>query len=372
MQYDGRDLSLNYDSPRELREFLERRGIALKKRWGQNFMVSRAARERLVSLLAPVQGERVWEIGPGLGSMTELLVARGASLLLFEVDWAFVHYLAARFSDREKVDIVAGDFLKTWRDHASPDGLPDAVFGNLPYRAAATIIGDLLEKGAAPSRMVVTVQKEVALRMAARASTPEYSGFSVLCQAFCVTKYEGALAPGAFYPPPAVQSAAVTLERRWPGHPSGTAGDPGNRGADSKAKTASARTPSAKTPAAKGAEAEGPAPQRRGSEGRAAGEPVTASDDPPVADPPLLAALVRMLFAARRKTMLNNVRSHYRASAAGHAAGRAALPASAELVTAAAEDVGIDLRQRAEELPPRLFVRLANRVSDLGSPATGR
>ena len=67
---------MNPDSPAEIRALLQERGLSLKKRWGQNFLVNRGARERLVSLLAPEPQETIWEIGPGLGSMTADLVDR--------------------------------------------------------------------------------------------------------------------------------------------------------------------------------------------------------------------------------------------------------------------------------------------------------
>ncbi len=74
---------MNFDSPAEIRALLKERGLALKKRWGQNFLVNRGARQRLVEILAPLPRETVWEIGPGLGSMTELLAGfAGAGLCL--------------------------------------------------------------------------------------------------------------------------------------------------------------------------------------------------------------------------------------------------------------------------------------------------
>ena len=84
---------MNPDSPAEIRALLADRGLALKKRWGQNFLVNRGARERLVALLDPAQGQRVWEIGPGLGSMTGLLLARALRVVAFEVDRGLCRYL---------------------------------------------------------------------------------------------------------------------------------------------------------------------------------------------------------------------------------------------------------------------------------------
>ncbi|HUX12063.1 MAG TPA: rRNA adenine N-6-methyltransferase family protein, partial [Spirochaetia bacterium] len=88
-----KDDPLDFDSPRAISAFLAERSIALKKRWGQNFMVNRAAREKIVSLLHPQQDETVWEVGPGLGAMTALLAPRVGRLILFEIDWALIRHL---------------------------------------------------------------------------------------------------------------------------------------------------------------------------------------------------------------------------------------------------------------------------------------
>lgn len=204
---------IDYDSPRAISGVLAEHGIALKKRWGQNFMVNRGARKRIVELLSPQQTEVVWEIGPGLGAMTALLVPKAGRIVLFEIDWALVRILQERFSEDRRVRIVAGDALATWRQVSEEEGVPAALFGNLPYRSAAMLVGSLLENGAVPGRMVFTVQKEVALRMQAGAGSPNYSGFSALCQAYCSVRTAGDLQPGSFFPAPEVVSTVVMLHR---------------------------------------------------------------------------------------------------------------------------------------------------------------
>ncbi len=209
----GKGEPLDFDSPRAISAFLAERNIALKKRWGQNFMVNRAAREKIVNLLQPQQDETVWEVGPGLGAMTTLLAPRAGRLVLFEIDWALVHHLESVFAGNSRVRIQAGDVMTTWKKVSAEEGLPAALFGNLPYRSAAVLIGSLLESGLVPNRLVFTVQKEVAGRMAAQTGTANYSGYSVLCQAHCRVRPSGDLAPGAFYPAPEVNSTIVILEK---------------------------------------------------------------------------------------------------------------------------------------------------------------
>jgi len=203
---------VNYDSPAEIRAELEQRGLALKKRWGQNFLINRGARESLVQRLFLKEGDSVWEIGPGLGAMTELVLGTGASCLAFEIDRGLCRYLEDAFGERNGFTLVPGDFVKTWRQALLAHGPPGLLLGNLPYRSASLMIAEVIEGGLRPRRAVLTVQREAAERMCAKPRLKSYSSFSVLCQAVFTTKMLGDLRPGSFYPPPEVVSTVVELE----------------------------------------------------------------------------------------------------------------------------------------------------------------
>jgi 16S rRNA (adenine1518-N6/adenine1519-N6)-dimethyltransferase len=202
----------DYDSPRAIKALLESRGMSAQKRFGQNFLVNRGARERIASFLALSPGARIWEIGPGIGAMTAAIAATGASLTLFEIDKGFIGLLGELFG--EKASIVEGDVLKTWRGAYAAQGMPDIVFGNLPYNAAGAIIADFAESGFVPPRMVFCVQKEGAERMAAKPGGKNYSSFSVLCQSRFQVESLMRLKPTSFYPEPQVESAVVRLTPR--------------------------------------------------------------------------------------------------------------------------------------------------------------
>jgi 16S rRNA (adenine1518-N6/adenine1519-N6)-dimethyltransferase len=208
----------DYDSPTALKAFLDGRGMAMQKKFGQNFMVNRAHRERLVDALKIEQGTVVWEIGPGLGAMTASILDRGAALTVFEIDRGFCVALRDFFADRANFSLVEGDVLKNWPDASARSGQPACLFGNLPYNIAAAIVGDMISAGMRFERIVVTVQKEVALRMAARPGTEDYSSFSVLCQWAYRVEPLMDLAAGSFWPRPNVTSRAVLMTRRddWP------------------------------------------------------------------------------------------------------------------------------------------------------------
>lgn len=209
----------DYDSPSALKTFLETRDMAMQKKFGQNFMVNRASRERLVDALGISEGTSVWEIGPGLGAMTESILSRGAQLSVFEIDRGFCTVLREIFADRKNFTLIEGDVLKNWHKAVLESGIPSRLFGNLPYNIAAAIIGDMISEGIRFDTVVITVQKEVALRMAAKPGTEDYSSFSVLCQwAYDVFPLMD-LASGSFWPRPNVTSRAVKMTKKdsWPG-----------------------------------------------------------------------------------------------------------------------------------------------------------
>jgi len=201
-----------FDSPSELRSFLSDRGFALKKRFGQNFLIDPNVRRRILSELNLHPGERVWEIGPGLGAMTELILNQGVVLRCYEIDHGFVRILKERYGDRAGFSIVPGDVVKTWKSFQSE--VPSKVFGNLPYASGAALIGDFLENRFVPGYWVFMVQKEVARRMIAPPSSAEYSSFSVLCQSFSQIQLLFDVSPEAFYPRPQVVSTLIRMVER--------------------------------------------------------------------------------------------------------------------------------------------------------------
>jgi 16S rRNA (adenine1518-N6/adenine1519-N6)-dimethyltransferase len=200
------------NSPSALRAFLEAEGLALKKRWGQNFMVSPGARRRISDTLDPGGSDTVWEVGPGIGSITAALAPAAGALTVFEIDHGLIRVLRRRFGD--SITIVPGDAVKTLPQQLGA-GAPDLFCGNLPYSSAAAIISVLLETGAGSGgcrRLVATVQREVAGRMVAAPGSKAYSPLTVLCSLSGVPRHVMDLAAGSFYPPPGVVSAVVAIE----------------------------------------------------------------------------------------------------------------------------------------------------------------
>ncbi|MDR2922980.1 MAG: 16S rRNA (adenine(1518)-N(6)/adenine(1519)-N(6))-dimethyltransferase RsmA [Treponema sp.] len=200
----------NFNSPAELRAFLDEKALGMRKKFGQNFLINPAIRQALADALEAEEGESVWEIGAGLGAMTSLLLEKGLCVRAFEIDQGFIGLLNELFSANDNFTLIEGDVLKTWHDQ------PPAryLLGNLPYNIAATLLADLIVKRRFFSRIVVTVQREVAARMAAAPGSPEYSSFSVLCASAYDVEPLMVIKGSSFYPRPNVDSQAVLMDLR--------------------------------------------------------------------------------------------------------------------------------------------------------------
>lgn len=207
----------DYNSPSSLKAFLEDNSMSMQKKFGQNFLVNGDARKKIVNSLELSPDMSVWEVGPGLGSMTGEILSCGAKLTVFEIDRGFVKMLKDFYSkeiDSGNLTIIEGDVLKTWKKQCDAAGIPDRFFGNLPYNIAAAIIGDTIEQNVRFDKVVVTVQKEVAQRMTSAPGTGDYSSFSILCQWAYDVETVMDLAGGNFWPRPNVDSRAVVMTKR--------------------------------------------------------------------------------------------------------------------------------------------------------------
>lgn len=213
----------DYNSSAQIKTFLEQNGFAMQKKFGQNFLLNENARKKIIDCLDVNQNTLVWEVGPGLGCMTEEILTRGASLTVFEIDKGFAHCVSEFFDEykqKDKFSVVEGDVLKTWKNELSSFSqktskeVPDRFFGNLPYNIAATLIAETIEKGIRFEKCVFTVQKEVAKRMNAKPGSEDYSSFSILCSwAYEISNIID-LGPANFWPKPNVDSRAVLFTKR--------------------------------------------------------------------------------------------------------------------------------------------------------------
>ena len=204
--------NLNYDSVKEVISVLESEGLAMSKKFGQNFLIDHNARESIREKIAYKENLSAWEIGPGMGAITSLVLNSGIKVKAFEIDKGFCRLLKERaFSDEANFTLIEGDALKTI---ANQSEIPDIIYGNLPYNVGSIIIARLIENSILPERMVYTLQREVVERICAKENSDDYSSFSVLCQIDYKPTLSFVIRKGCFYPEPQVESAVVVMEKR--------------------------------------------------------------------------------------------------------------------------------------------------------------
>ena len=207
----------DYNSVSVLKEILSSNSMAMQKKFGQNFLINENARIKLIDALSVDSSETVWEVGPGLGAMTSEILRRGAKLKVFEIDKGFIQLLKVFFQEEIKsgqLQIIEGDVLKTWKEVFKNSGFPSRFFSNLPYNIAASLFADFIEENVRFERGVITVQKEVAMRMMAKPKSADYSSFSVLCQWAYNIEFLMDLAGGNFWPKPNVDSSYVVFTKK--------------------------------------------------------------------------------------------------------------------------------------------------------------
>jgi 16S rRNA (adenine1518-N6/adenine1519-N6)-dimethyltransferase len=199
-----------YPSPRAL---LEKHGLRAKKSWGQNFLGDEVILDHIARLAVEREGERVVELGAGLGHLTARLVARGARVVAVERDRDMARVLRAELGGR--AEIVEADAARLELGRIAGGGRV-AVVGNLPYHLTSPILFSLLDQAGAVSRAVLLVQREVAERLAAAPGSRDFGILSVLLQREAEVTIERIVPPGAFLPPPKVESALVRAAFRPP------------------------------------------------------------------------------------------------------------------------------------------------------------
>lgn len=178
------------------------------KRLGQHFLADPRILRAIVDALAPAGGDVVVEIGPGRGALTDLLVQSAARVVAVEIDRALAAVLSKHYAGVPNVRVVHADVLEM--DLGELAGGSYLLAGNVPYYITTPIIFHALA-GALPVRAVFLVQREVAERMVAEPGTGGYGALSVNVQALASVEIVARVPPGAFRPPPAVDSAVIRL-----------------------------------------------------------------------------------------------------------------------------------------------------------------
>jgi 16S rRNA (adenine1518-N6/adenine1519-N6)-dimethyltransferase len=264
-----------------------------KRSLGQNFLSGSHYPRRIVAAVSPQAGETIVEIGPGHGALTKLLIESGARLIAIELDTELIPALQSQFGSHDNFRLIEGDALKVEVCEAIGPSERARVVANLPYNISTPILQRLIEQRRCISEMTLMLQREVVERIVAEPGGKEYGYLSVITQMYCEAVSLFDVPPGAFRPAPKVWSSVARLRMR-------------------------------ERPAAA------------------------------VRDEALFIELTKVLFAQRRKTMLNNLR-----------AGKTRLGLTpgvqiAELL----ETLGLDPRRRGETLSIAELARLADAIHE--------
>lgn len=181
-----------------------------KKRFGQHFLHDTQVIERIIHALAPKPGDHVVEIGPGRGALTLPLLRRHGHLTAIEFDRDLIAPLRAAAAPLGALELIVADVLKVDFTALAAGGTLRLV-GNLPYNISSPILFHALAHAGAIADMHFMLQKEVVERMASGPGNKVYGRLSVMLQALCEVTPLFTIGPGAFQPPPKVDSAVVRL-----------------------------------------------------------------------------------------------------------------------------------------------------------------
>lgn len=263
-----------------------------KRSLGQNFLVGSHYPRRIVDSVAPRAGETIIEIGPGQGALTGLLVESGARVIAIELDHDLIPRLLQSFSRRENFRLVEADAMRVDYCELIAPETSARVVANLPYYISTPILQRLIKHRRCLSEMTLMLQREVVERITASPGGREYGFLSVLAQFYCEVERLFDVPPGAFRPAPKVHSSVLRLRAR--------------------ARTAA------------------------------------------VKDEDLFIELTKVLFAQRRKTILNNLRAGWSKLGLADEAG----------IFAPLASIGLDPMRRAETLAVEEIARLADAIID--------
>lgn len=200
-------------SPSGVRAWIAAHEFLPSKVLGQNFLIDGNILRIMVETAEIGSEDRVLEIGPGLGIVTELLAAQAQQVVAIEKDHRLFKHLSAAFSEQPKLSLLHADALDLNLEDLIREHRLNKMVANLPYSVASRIMVELFMVTPGLDRMVITVQLEVAERMCARVDTPDYGLLSIWAQLDYEAKIAKRISPSCFHPRPQVTSAIVSLRR---------------------------------------------------------------------------------------------------------------------------------------------------------------
>lgn len=196
---------MTYTSRKELIQILNKEGFHADKKLGQNFLTCNGALKKIINAANIKKGELVYEIGPGLGFLTQALLNAGAKVHSVEVDRKIADYLEKHFADNKNFELEKGNILKAKLPHSRYK-----LVANIPYNITSPILRYFLQAPTRPTLIVLLVQKEVAEKICEKEGS--HSMLSLQTQIFGKPQIIAKVGKGKFYPSPKVDSAIIKIE----------------------------------------------------------------------------------------------------------------------------------------------------------------
>ncbi|QSQ08542.1 Ribosomal RNA small subunit methyltransferase A [Koleobacter methoxysyntrophicus] len=209
--------SLKLTSPGVINKIVREYNFRFSKGLGQNFLADENILNKIINSAMLVPGDRVLEIGAGIGTLTREISSRAEKVVAVEIDKDLIPILEENLKGRENIQIINGDILKLNLRELEKiyfGGKPFKVIANLPYYITTPIIMTLLEEGLNLQLMVFTLQKEVAERLTASPGTKAYGALTVAVNYYCHCEIISTVSRNVFFPKPGVDSAIIRLKMR--------------------------------------------------------------------------------------------------------------------------------------------------------------
>ena len=195
-----------------IRQELKEYGLIPRKRLGQHFLIDRNILNKVIRTAKIEKEDVVLEVGPGLGEMTLALARHAKRVIAIEIDPKLVAILKKKMEDLPNVEVVRSDILRlNFNQFLEKEGQPIKVVANLPYQISTPLLFRFIESKEVFATFTLTLQKEVAERMAAPPGRKEYGPLSIFTQMFLDVSIRFFIKPSAFFPPPKVDSAVVHM-----------------------------------------------------------------------------------------------------------------------------------------------------------------
>lgn len=203
-------------SPKHTIEMIQKHQFVFQKKFGQNFLVDDHVLEKIIRAAEVTREDLVFEVGPGIGTLTQYLAEAAGQVIAVEIDEKLIPILKETLAGYENVTVLHQDILKTdirQLTEAYSKGRPVKVVANLPYYITTPIIMKLFEEDIPVENITVMIQKEVADRMQAHPGSKDYGALSLAVQYYADTYLAANVPPNCFIPRPNVGSAVIRLTR---------------------------------------------------------------------------------------------------------------------------------------------------------------